>query len=530
MESTRDIIGAKSSKKGTVATPGYTVYRHEPQEPQRRRRWPYVVIAAICVFAAVAAWQVLGVPRVAAVTPGPGAYVKNHSIDVVLDVNNLSDLKAVRVTLDGKDITASTGRDGGKLTFTTGELSDGEHTVSFSARSSNLIRRAVSKTWRFTVDTSAPTLKLEASTDRGRINTSPPTFSGTTEPYALVTVTSGALKASGQADASGRYTVSVKLPDGPSDVTITTTDRAGNSMARQMSVYVDAEPPVLKTTTVDKVAKRASFKFSINATDQLDAPKVKVVLDGEDVQFRGPASHGRIDLKGLAQGTHTITVTASDKGGNVVTRKQTFVVDSTEHFGSKTMWKGAQGKDVKKLQKLLTTYGVYSGKISGKYDDKTEKAVRKFQSAYGMTVDGVVGGAVLTALGGQIVVDLSEHRLYLYRDGKLIKTYSVATGQPAYPTYPGNFHIVDKVKDPTWLPPDSDWAKDAQPIPPGTENPLGTRWMGTSQAGVGIHGVPPSEDWSIGSFASHGCIRMHNWDAVDLFDRIVVGMPVIIKP
>jgi lipoprotein-anchoring transpeptidase ErfK/SrfK len=42
--------------------------------------------------------------------------------------------------------------------------------------------------------------------------------------------------------------------------------------------------------------------------------------------------------------------------------------------------------------------------------------------------------------------------------------------------------------------------------------------------------VPPSEDSSIGTYASHGCVRMHNWDAVDLFDRIVVGMPVTIQP
>lgn len=508
---------------------GYTVYRYEPPRT-RRRRWPYIVIAAVCVCAAVAAWQVIGVPRVAAVTPGPGAYVNNPSTEVVLDVNGLAGLKAVRVTLDGKDITATTRRDGDKLTFTTGDLGDGEHLVAFSARSSNLIRRAVDEQWHFTVDTSIPKLKLEAASDEGRLNTSPPTFSGTTEPFALVTVTSGSVKASGRADASGNYSVSVKLPDGPSDVTLTTTDRAGNSTARQMDVYVDAEAPVLKTTTVDAVEKRASFRFNINAQDQLGEPKVTVVLDGREVDYSGPASRGRIDLKGLAQGKHTITVTAADQGGNVVTRKQTFLVDSTEHFGSKTMWKGAQGKDVRKLQKLLTADGVYSGDITGKYDDKTEKAVKKFQTQYGMTADGIVGGAVLTALGGQIVVDIGDLKLYLYRDGKLIKSYHVATGQPAYPTPTGSFHIVDKIKDPTWLPPNSDWAKDAQPIPPGTENPLGTRWMGTSATGVGIHGVPPSEDGSIGTYASHGCIRMHNWDAVDLFDRIVVGMPVVIRP
>jgi len=47
---------------------------------------------------------------------------------------------------------------------------------------------------------------------------------------------------------------------------------------------------------------------------------------------------------------------------------------------------------------------------------------------------------------------------------------------------------------------------------------------------VGIHGVPPSEDSSIGTYASHGCVRMHNWDAVDLFARVTVGMPVLIRP
>jgi lipoprotein-anchoring transpeptidase ErfK/SrfK len=509
-----------------VAESGYTVYSMRPS----RRRWPYFVIAAACVFAAVAAWQVLGVPRVSAVTPGPGSYVNNASTQVVLAVHGLAHLTGVRVTLDGTDITARTTDAGGRLAFATGALHDGEHTVSFSATSSNLLRRAVHKEWHFTVDTTIPTLKLEASTSKGRINTSPATFSGTTEPLALVTVSAATVKASGRADAAGNYTVSAKLPDGPSDVTITTTDKAGNSTARQMSVYVDAEPPVLKTSTLDKVEKRASFKFRLNAQDQLGAPDVKLVVDGEETAYSGPPSHGFVELKRLAQGTHTIVVTAADKGGNVVTRKQTFVVDSTEHFGSATMWPGARGKDVKKLQKHLKDAGVFTGQVTGVYDHATETAVKAFQNHYGLTADGIVGGQMLTALSGQIVVDIGQLRLYLYRDGKLIKSYTVATGQPAYPTPTGTFAIVEKTKDPTWLPPNSDWAKNAQPIPPGTENPLGTRWMGTSAPGVGIHGVPPSEDSSIGTYASHGCIRMHNWDAVDLFDRIVVGMPVVIQP
>ena len=503
----------------------YQIYRSE----RHRRRWPYVVVAAVCVAAVLLGWQLVGVPRVSAVTPGPDTYVKNRSLTVVLSVKGLPRLKDVNATFDGKDVTAEASRDGDKLTFTTGDLSDGSHSVAFSATSSNLFRHEVRKSWQFTVDTSIPTLELAGAADEGRINTSPPTFSGMTEPYATVTVSSGSTRASGTADSSGAYSVSAKLPDGPSDVAITTTDRAGNATTKRLHVFVDAQPPVLKTTQLDKTLKKPGITVHVKATDQLGTPKVKFVLDGEQQKLVGPLAKAKFSTKNLAQGRHTLVITAADKGGNVVTDKQTFVVDSTEHFGSATLWPGARGKDVKELQSKLDNAGVFTTGQTGVYDAKTELAVRKLEAKYGLEVDGIVGGNVLNALSGQIVVDIGDLHLYLYRDGKLVKSYSVATGQPAYPTPTGTYSIVTMTKDPTWLPPNSDWAKNAQPIPPGTENPLGTRWMGTSASGVGIHGVPPSEDSSIGTYASHGCIRMHNWDAVDLFDRIVIGMPVIIR-
>jgi lipoprotein-anchoring transpeptidase ErfK/SrfK len=505
----------------------YHVYR---AEPRRRRRWPYIVIAAVCVLAAVIGWQLYGVPRVSAVTPGPNAFVKTPSTTLVLDVKGLPKLQSVTVTLDGKDVTADAKRDGNTLTLTTGSLADGEHAVAFSAESSNLFRHNVREDWRFTVDTSVPTLKLDGAADEGRINTDPATFSGKTEPYATVTVVSGTIKASGTADSAGRYAVSVKLPDGASDVAITTADRAGNATTKKLHVFVDALPPVLKVTQLDKTMKKAGISVRVKATDQLGVPTVKFVLDGETRELTGPASKSKFKAANLAQGKHVMVVTAADKGGNLVTRRQVFTVDSTEHFGSATMWPGARGKDVRELQSKLVNAGVYSGKKTGFYDGDTEAAVRKLQAKYGLEVDGIVGGNVLNALSGQIVVDIGDLRLYLYRDGSLIKSYPVATGQPAYPTPTGTYSIVNMQKDPTWLPPNSDWAKEAKPIPPGTENPLGTRWMGTSAPGVGIHGVPPSEDGSIGTYASHGCIRMHNWDAVDLFDRVVIGMPVILRP
>jgi len=108
----------------------YQLYR---TEQRRRRRWPYIVIAAVCVFAAVVGWQLYGVPRVSAVTPGPDAYVKDASPTVVLDIKGLSELQDVAVTFDGKDVTAETERDGDTLSVSARDLPDGEHAIVFSA-------------------------------------------------------------------------------------------------------------------------------------------------------------------------------------------------------------------------------------------------------------------------------------------------------------------------------------------------------------------------------------------------------------
>ena len=81
-------------------------------------------------------------------------------------------------------------------------------------------------------------------------------------------------------------------------------------------------------------------------------------------------------------------------------------------------------------------------------------------------------------------------------------------------------------RHPWWYPPASDWAKGEKPVPPGPGNPLGTRWMGLSAAGVGIHGTPDAA--SIGYSASHGCIRMRISEAEWLFAHVRVGTPVFI--
>jgi lipoprotein-anchoring transpeptidase ErfK/SrfK len=141
----------------------------------------------------------------------------------------------------------------------------------------------------------------------------------------------------------------------------------------------------------------------------------------------------------------------------------------------------------------------------------------------------------VTSVGPVIVIDKSAFKLRLYRGTtkpggsvmKRIRTYPIAVGQPAYPTPTGNYTVIQKQMNPTWFPPDSPWAAGLGPVPPGPGNPLGTRWIGTSAPGIGMHGTPNSS--SIGSMASHGCIRMYISDVENLYPRVEIGTPVFIR-
>jgi len=130
--------------------------------------------------------------------------------------------------------------------------------------------------------------------------------------------------------------------------------------------------------------------------------------------------------------------------------------------------------------------------------------------------------------GPVIVIHRGENRLFLYNGMRYWRVFGVATGQSRYPTPLGRFTIVVKWRNPWWYPPASPWAAGEKPVPPGPGNPLGTRWMGLSASGVGIHGTP--SDGSIGYSLSHGCIRMHIPEAEWLFNHVNVGTTVFIIP
>lgn len=147
-----------------------------------------------------------------------------------------------------------------------------------------------------------------------------------------------------------------------------------------------------------------------------------------------------------------------------------------------------------------------------------------------IALPGKVFAAKVTqqSFGSVIVIRRGSRHLFIYHGMRLVRDFGVAVGQARYPTPIGRFQIVVKARNPWWYPPSSDWARSLKPIPPGRGNPLGTRWMGISAPGVGIHGTP--DDASIGYSLSHGCVRMHIPDAEWLFSHVSVGTAVFIVP
>jgi hypothetical protein len=131
--------------------------------------------------------------------------------------------------------------------------------------------------------------------------------------------------------------------------------------------------------------------------------------------------------------------------------------------------------------------------------------------------------------GTVLTIDRDHFKLRLFKRLRHRRTYGIAVGMAGLSTPAGLFSIAEKQVNPAWHVPNAAWAGGlaGQTIPGGApNNPLKARWLGIAD-GVGIHGT--AEDWSIGSRASHGCIRMHVHDVIALYARVPVGTPVLIR-
>ena len=119
--------------------------------------------------------------------------------------------------------------------------------------------------------------------------------------------------------------------------------------------------------------------------------------------------------------------------------------------------------------------------------------------------------------GDRIVVSIADRKLVLMNGDRAVKIYDVAVGKATTPSPEGEFRIINRIPNPAWYQP-------GKVVAPGKANPLGTRWMGLSAKGYGIHGTNAPK--SIGKAASHGCIRMRAADLEELFDLVSVGVIV----
>jgi lipoprotein-anchoring transpeptidase ErfK/SrfK len=127
-----------------------------------------------------------------------------------------------------------------------------------------------------------------------------------------------------------------------------------------------------------------------------------------------------------------------------------------------------------------------------------------------------------------LVADRANFKLRFYKNLQLQKEYTVAVGAIGFDTPAGLYHIQNKAVNPAWSVPNSDWAGElAGTVVPGgvPENPLKARWLGIYD-GAGIHGT--DQTYSLGTAASHGCIRMAIPDVIELYDQVPVGAPIYI--
>jgi lipoprotein-anchoring transpeptidase ErfK/SrfK len=124
-----------------------------------------------------------------------------------------------------------------------------------------------------------------------------------------------------------------------------------------------------------------------------------------------------------------------------------------------------------------------------------------------------------------LVLKLKERRVYVYKGDKPIAKYPVAIGKKGWETPTGEWQVMEKIRNPAWTS-----FKTGEVFAAGTENPLGSRWIGfwtDGQDVIGFHGTPNVK--SIGTAASHGCVRMRNRDVKALFRLVKVGTVVKVE-
>jgi hypothetical protein len=178
------------------------------------------------------------------------------------------------------------------------------------------------------------------------------------------------------------------------------------------------------------------------------------------------------------------------------------------------------GHEGRKLRDNLLTDQLDAAVLSG-------EASRTIRARVHATEPEVTRKEVASRYPSYLTLDRGTFTLRLWQSLKLARTYTVAVGQEGLETPEGLYEIQEKEENPVWRVPESAWAGSlaGQTIPPGPSNPIKARWMGIFE-GAGIHGTEELE--SLGTAASHGCVRMAIPDVEELYDLVEVGTPIFI--
>jgi lipoprotein-anchoring transpeptidase ErfK/SrfK len=457
--------------------------------------------------------------------PGPTRW-HSSSPTVRLLVEHPANLRDVEVTIDGVNLSTYATVDKHGIVLRGVTMHDGWHHVRMQAQDKNWFGGRVDGKFGILVDTKKPRLLVDTKSGY----TTSTKIAGKVEKGARLTVSWKGGRIS-QVATSKTFSFSPKLPEGQTIVRISARDLVGNRSQRWVKLTVDRTKPIVDTTGVPALQRADAPKLT-GAIE--DATPVKVVARFDEQSARLQLAGGgngkwALPLPHIAEGLHVLRLQVTDSAGNVTTIQRKFTVDSTEKLSDdETLQFGARGQDVVQLEKRLRGEGFWHGSTTRFYNQRVVAAVKAFEKDRAMVQDGIAGPAVIASTSGRLVVKLSEHRVYFMREGKVVFSAPIAIGRPGFETPLGHWAITSKIENPTWVPPNSPWAAGLEPIPPGSSNPLGSRWIGTSAPNVGFHAT--NEPSSVGRSASHGCMRMYDADVKRLFSLVKVGMPVDIQP
>ncbi|MEJ7798839.1 MAG: L,D-transpeptidase family protein [Solirubrobacteraceae bacterium] len=289
----------------------------------------------------------------------------------------------------------------------------------------------------------------------------------------------------------------------------------------------------LSGLTVDEAAQRLE-----SLGPRLEDGSVTVVA--ADVRFRLRSSDAKVDFDEQLTARRALRAGGAAAGASVdtplaITHGESAVRRFTGRIDKRLSRDARDSRAVITLRRVKITHSrtgrdidslALARQISRALTDP--RAGRVFRPRLQKVKPKVTAARARRNAGTVITIDQSAFKLRLFKNLKVVRTYGVAVGQPQFPTPNGRYAIQSKQVNPVWSVPNSPWAGELSGSTVGggsAANPLKARWMGVAGS-IGIHGT--GEGQSIGSRASHGCVRMHVSDVKALFSRVPLGAPVLI--